>query len=73
MLYVYDGDNVIGEVLEVLYGGYFFLKEGICILLNWIFVEFKLDNVGFFYSFSVLYYGVNNLGRCFWVFIWNIL
>lgn len=73
MLYVYDGDNVIGEVLEVLYGGYFFLKVGICILLNWIFVVFKLDKEGFNYGFSVLYYGVNNLGRCFWVFIWNIL
>lgn len=70
MIFVYDGENVKGKLLKVFYGDYYFLEEGICILLNWIFVEFKLDNVGFFYSFSVLYYGVNNLGEwfeCFYI------
>jgi len=62
--YMYDGQNVTGEALEVFNGGHPPPKEGICISSNRVFVVFKSDKAGSFHGFSVSYYGVSNSGEC---------
>ena len=63
-LYVYDGENAVGDPLKVFSGGHPPPKEGICISSNRIFVVFKSDNAGSFHGFSASYYGVHNSGEC---------
>lgn len=62
-LYVYDGENVIGKILDVFYGDYFFLKEGIYFFFNSLFVIFMLDKNDFYVGFSVYYDIVDDLGE----------
>lgn len=66
---MYDGENVIGIMLGVFNGSYFFFKDGIYFLLNCIFVIFKLDKNGFYIGIKVLYFGFNFLGK-FCLFLW---
>ena len=54
-LYVYDGENITGQVMGVFYGGHLPPKEGIYSSSNHIFVTFKSDNSASYTGFSALY------------------
>ena len=58
-LYLYDGENVTGEVLGVFYGGHPPPKEGVYSSSNHMFILFRSDKnasyIGFSASFSATY------------------
>ena len=59
-LYVYDGENVGGEVLGVFYGGHPPPSEGIYSSSNTMFLIFKSDKNDSYTGFSASYYAVDN-------------
>ena len=62
-LYVYDGENITGEVLGVFFGGHSPPKEGVYSSSNHMLVIFKSDNNTSYAGFRAYYNAFNSLGK----------
>ena len=64
-LYVYDGENITGEVLGVFYGSHAPPSGGIYSSSNHMFVIFKSDQSGSYTGFSAFYSEGRCPGKCY--------
>ena len=62
-LYVYDGENETGKILDVFYGDHPPPKEGIYSSSNSLFVIFKSNKIDSFAGFSAYYDTIYDPGK----------
>ena len=62
-LYIYDGENATGKILDVFYGDHPPPKEGIYSSSNSLFVIFESDNNDSHTGFSAYYDTFNDSGK----------